>query len=516
MALASEHSRDVGSKAKIFISYSRKDMAFADRLEVALRARGFEPLIDRQDPIVLQDWSKGIAPFEDWWKRIETLIGKADTIVFVLSPDAVASKVALKEIDYAASLNKRFAPIVCRPVEDSTVPEALRRLNFIFFDDPSRFETSADHLAATLQVDLDWIRKHGEYGEVARRWAAAGRPGARGLLLRPPLLEDAERWIASRPRTAPSPTEEAIAFVAESRRAATSRRRSVTALACADTLVMVMVLVAWWQQNWLSERIYVWRKVNVLTAKQEHALKPKNSFTECTDCPEMVVVPAGSFMMGSPSGQISEWEIPLHGVTIAKAFAVSKYELTFAEWDACVAHADCIQHVSDSGWGRNRQPVINVNWGDAKSYVAWLSRITGKEYRLLSEAEYEYAMRGGQQTIYPWGNAITLNGTAMANCNKCSSQWDGKQTAPVGSFAPNSFGLYDMVGNVLEWVQDCWHRNYEGAPPDGSAWTSGDCSIHVARAGSWGTSLRPANRYWHYSDNRDNNLGFRVARTLAP
>src|ERR1700692_691541 len=161
-------------KAKIFISYSRKDMAFVDRPEPALKARGFEPLIDRAE----------IYAFEDWWKRIEALIGRADTVVFVLSPDAVASDVALKKVAHAASLNKRFAPIVCRRVEDGAVPEALRRLNFIFFDDPAGFEASADELAEALQSDIGWIRQHTEFGEAAHHWSAAGRPG--GLLLRSP------------------------------------------------------------------------------------------------------------------------------------------------------------------------------------------------------------------------------------------------------------------------------------------------------------------------------------------
>src|ERR1700679_1273844 len=128
---------DVQPKAKIFISYSRKDMSFADRLEAALKARGFETLIDRTE----------IYAFEDWWKRIQALIGRADTIVFVLSPDAVASDVALKEVAHGAALSKRFAPIVCRRMETAAVPEAVRRLNFIFFDDPARFEASADQLA---------------------------------------------------------------------------------------------------------------------------------------------------------------------------------------------------------------------------------------------------------------------------------------------------------------------------------------------------------------------------------
>src|SRR5580693_1766599 len=197
----SEPAQATGPKPKIFISYSRKDLAFVDRLEPALKARGFEPLIDRAE----------IYAFEDWWKRIQGLIGKADTIVFTLSPDAVASEICAKEVAHAASLNKRFAPIVCRRADDSAVPEPLRRLNFVFFDDPARFDASLDRLVEALQTDIDWIRKHTEYGEAARQWSAAGRPG--GLLLRSPALEGAERWIASRPANAPAPTEDTRAFI---------------------------------------------------------------------------------------------------------------------------------------------------------------------------------------------------------------------------------------------------------------------------------------------------------------
>ena len=150
--MAAEHHQPGNSETKIrvFISYSRKDMAFADRIEAALRIHGFETLIDREE----------IYAFEDWWKRIEALIGRADTVVFVLSPDAVKSKVALKEVAYAASLNKRFAPIVWRRVEDTSVPEPLRRLNFIFFDDPARFDDDANKLVKALQTDIGWIRQH--------------------------------------------------------------------------------------------------------------------------------------------------------------------------------------------------------------------------------------------------------------------------------------------------------------------------------------------------------------------
>jgi hypothetical protein len=144
---AAERENGQQSKTKIFISYSRKDMAFADRLETALKARGFEPLIDRTE----------IYAFEEWWKRIEALITAADTVVFLLSPDSVSSDVALKEVAFAASLNKRFAPVVCRRVDEQAVPEALAKLNFVFFDDETRFEASADRLAEALNTDIAWV-----------------------------------------------------------------------------------------------------------------------------------------------------------------------------------------------------------------------------------------------------------------------------------------------------------------------------------------------------------------------
>jgi formylglycine-generating enzyme required for sulfatase activity len=141
--------------------------------------------------------------------------------------------------------------------------------------------------------------------------------------------------------------------------------------------------------------------------------------------------------------------------------------------------------------------------------------MTGQPYRLLTEAEWEYAARAGTTTAYYWGDDI---GKGNANCNGCGSQWDAKQTSPVGSFAANQFGLYDMAGNVFQWVQDCYHRNYDGAPTDGSAWTSGDCGRRVVRDGSWivnPRSLRSAFRGWYTSVGRSNGLGFRVGRTLV-
>ena len=257
----------------------------------------------------------------------------------------------------------------------------------------------------------------------------------------------------------------------------------------------------------------------VLTRDAERALKALNSFRECAaSCPEMIVLPAGEFMMGSPPDERGRYsnEGPLHKVVFARPFAVSRFEVTFADWDACAAYGDCDPRISDAGWGRDRRPVMNIDWNDARRYVAWLSRVTGKSYRLLSEAEWEYAARAGTFSAYSWGEEI---GSGNANCANCGSVWDGTQTAPVGSFAANPFGLHDMAGNVWEWVEDCYQNSYAGAPADGSAWTAGACSNRVARGGSWENDapfLRAAYRSWGAPDNRNPVLGFRVARTLLP
>jgi formylglycine-generating enzyme required for sulfatase activity len=215
----------------------------------------------------------------------------------------------------------------------------------------------------------------------------------------------------------------------------------------------------------------------------------------------MVVIPAGATRLASGLD-----------VTIATPFAVGKFEVTFAEWDACVAEGGCSHRPDDAGWGRGRQPVMDVKWDDAQQYVAWLSRKTGKAYRLLSEAEWEYAAQAGTGR-----EAVVTPGAGGANCDGCGSRWDDKQTAPVGSFAANAFGLHDMLGNVDEWTADCWNSSHDGAPADGSARLSGDCTRRVLRGGSWGDDpglARSAFRFRLTSDDRYVLVGFRVARTL--
>lgn len=249
-----------------------------------------------------------------------------------------------------------------------------------------------------------------------------------------------------------------------------------------------------------------------LTAAEEHSLKPKDSFKECQGCLEMVALPGGEFTMGSND---YDSEKPLHRVTIKAPFAVGKLEVTFAEWEACVAGGGCAGNPSpsDQGWGKGRRPVINVSWHDAKEYVAWLSRKAGKEYRLLSEAEWEYAARAGTTTRYAFGDTISKSQAQFSE----GSWGSAGKTAEVGSFPANMFGLHDMHGNVWEWVEDNWHPDYQGAPLDGVVWHGGDVSLRVLRGGSWNSKpdgLRSAVRYSNQPTNRVINYGFRVARTL--
>ena len=225
--------------------------------------------------------------------------------------------------------------------------------------------------------------------------------------------------------------------------------------------------------------------------------------------PDMVVMPTGTFRMGCVTGRkCQKWEKPLREVRV-RGFAMSKHEVTFAQWDVCAEYGTC-RWVPDEGWGRDNRPVIGVTWDDAQTYTNWLMQETGDGYRLPTEAEWEYAARAGAETRYSWGNDI---GRGQAN-------WNGGSTRAVGSYPANPFGLHDMTGNVSEWVQDCWHDSYRGAPEDGGAWQSAGCSTRVHRGGSWAgrkaSSLRAAARWGWYPDRSYSYLGFRIVRSLDP
>ena len=270
----------------------------------------------------------------------------------------------------------------------------------------------------------------------------------------------------------------------------------------------------------------------------ERRAPPDHAFRDCPHCPVMVMIPAGSFLMGSPETEEGREgdEGPQREITIRAPFAIGVYEVTFEEWDACVSDGGCDGYRPPDWWGRGRQPVTEVSWRDARAYVEWLSKATGHSYGLPSEAQWEYAARAGTRTARYWGESAeeqcryangfdrvlartNRNGLAMfeeygLTYPRCSDgQGDG--TAPVGSYEPNAFGLHDMMGNLTEWTDDCWNPDHSGRPEHGGTRFSGDCSRRVLRGGTWGYPLeflRSAHRFQFELEHRDNGLGFRVIR----
>ncbi|MEY4754114.1 MAG: hypothetical protein RJA44_1789 [Pseudomonadota bacterium] len=243
--------------------------------------------------------------------------------------------------------------------------------------------------------------------------------------------------------------------------------------------------------------------------------QPGRIFRDCTEayCPEMVWLPRGSFMMGSlpADPDQSRGENPRHRVRINYPLAVGRFEVTFEQFDACVADGGCTHRPADEKWGRDQRPVININWHDAQQFVAWLSGKTGQRYRLLSEAEWEYSARAGQNAKY---GAVDQIEQLAEHAN-----WDGskqRRTIAVGQLKANAWGLHDMIGNSREWVEDCHHDDYRGAPSNGSAWLGGDCTRRLMRGGSWydyALQQRASQRVDFQAGFRAFNFGLRVART---
>lgn len=264
-------------------------------------------------------------------------------------------------------------------------------------------------------------------------------------------------------------------------------------------------------------------EIEIPVSSLRRCLRPKDAFKDCPECPEMVVLPAGEFKMGSAEQEAarSNSEGPQHAVQLRRPFAVGKYEVTFAEWDACVADGGCSHRPRDSGWGRNRRPVINVSWDDVmKEYLPWISKKTGLTYRLLTEAEWEYAARAGTTTPFATGGTVTTKEANFDGTNIYGGSVKGEyrqRTLEVGSFPSNAFGLHDMHGNVWEWVADCYVDSYVNAPSNGSASAEVPDCPRVMRGGSWIDSprvLRSAYRGSVPSNTRFIYRGFRVARPL--
>lgn len=236
-----------------------------------------------------------------------------------------------------------------------------------------------------------------------------------------------------------------------------------------------------------------------------------DQFPDGTPGPELIKIKAGSFQMGDLQYLGKSYELPIHTVTLTHSFSISRYPITFEQYDKFTS-ATNREAVSDFDWGRGQRPVININQDDANAYASWLSRQTGHTYRLPSEAEWEYSARANTTSAYPWGDQV---GNNNANCKDCIAKIFLKMTTPVGQYPANQWGLYDMMGNVWELTADCWNDDYVNAPVDGSAWRSGDCIRTVLRGGSWGDTaadLRSSTRLRSYAGTRTIVIGFRLVR----
>lgn len=326
-----------------------------------------------------------------------------------------------------------------------------------------------------------------------RRWERSQQPV--GLLLRGLLLREALGWYKKYPdRLSPDERQ----FVIASRNRMTRENRVV---AIGVSLVLAL----------LSGTTWLWQKGYTVN---QAILKAKSFFVDIHQEPEMVLVPGGTYQMGDIERTGDSWRNPVHSVTI-KPFRIAKYEVTFEEYDQfAIAKGKLLP--SDQAWGRGQRPVINVSWDDAKAYTQWLSKKTGQRYRLPTEAEWEYVARSGadHQEWAGMPEESQIENYAVYHGNS------GQRTAEVGSKKANGFGLHDLSGNVWEWVEDCAHNDYDGAPVDGSAWLEsddGDCGRRVIRGGSWLTKLKglwASNRDRYYAVNRNDSFGFRLAQDI--
>ncbi|NIK48808.1 SUMF1/EgtB/PvdO family nonheme iron enzyme [Variibacter gotjawalensis] len=424
-------------------------------------------------------------------------------------------------------------PIEARPLIDRLVDQHLLSTDFTP-DGEKTVEPTHEALLRQWGLLQGWLAEDaGLLGvmevvkRAARDWDANGKRSgwlthtgdrlktAEGLRGRPDLAGNFDRtdW-------------DYLTACRKAEHAARRRRRRVQATVTTLLLSIIAGLFAYINREFLEEQLnWYWKmrpymmanfRPHVLPRGKELALRSGDSFRECAkDCPELIVIPAGSFIMGSPATDEEKYpnEGPQRFIRHAQAFAVSKFHVTFDEWDACANVGGC-PPIQDSGFGRGNRPAINMTWPEAQQYVAWLSRMTGQQYRLLSESEWEYAARAGAETRFTWGDDVGEN---QANCQGCGSEWDNRQTSPVGRFKPNAFGVYDAHGNVFQWMADCYENSLDGIPSNGAPRRTRACDQRVRRGGSWTSrprDLRVTGRSIIGIDYRNYNGGLRVGRTL--
>jgi formylglycine-generating enzyme required for sulfatase activity len=471
----------------IFISYAEEDREQARRLAEALEAQGWSVF-----------WDRTILPGKTWRQMIDTALHEARCVIVAWSEASILSSWVCEEADEGRE-RKVLVPVLLSAVKPPRGFRAIQAASLVNWDGRPTAEEFQQLVSAVADI--------------------LGPPKQPAAPRLPP--ERSEPVPAHKPES-PAPRESPR----EKGRKGQGPTLWIAGLALGVVIAGLVAVQMRGPESPQLEKAETAGKGPVVgevpspsakSAKDVEALKPGSVFRDTlrdgSSGPEMVSIPPGESRTGDIQGSGDADEQPVHWVRIPRPFAMGRYEVTFDEYNV-FARATGRKQPADEGWGRRRRPVINVSWEDARAYAQWLSEQTGKRYRLPTEAEWEYAARAGKETTYWWGNEVGKNRT---NCAGCGSQWDNKQTAPVGSFAPNPWGLHDTVGNVYEWVQDCWHENYAGAPEDASkAWEEGgNCNLRVIRGGSWYDRpryVRSAYRGGNGPDYRGSGLGFRLAQ----
>jgi formylglycine-generating enzyme required for sulfatase activity len=503
--------------AKIIISYRRSDSdVFAGRVRDRIAGDFGEDsvFIDVDD-----------IPFgKDFRVYIQEALAKAAAVVVVVGPRWIGTGKGGRsrimddtdpvriEVETALSKGIPIIPILVGQAimpKPGQLPESLQNFAFINaarVDTGRDFHRDLNRVVASINTILDRPKDLVEAATLSSAFAA----------------ESATATAAGHDAERKGPEVQAK----ESRKSIEIEARSLKRLAGVGSITVAVLLVGigtWLAASQRWEETPGTMKSVAVTGAPRAATSSLQSFKDCEDCPVMLVVPAGSFMMGSPDSELGRSpgvrEGPQQKITFARQFAVAKFPVTFDEWDRCVADGGCNGYKPfDEEWGRGRRPIIHVSPYDAKAYASWLSLKTGHTYRLLSEAEREYITRAGTTTAFWWGSSITPE---QANYN--SSR---RMTLPVDSFMPNPWGFYQVHGNVWDWMQDCWNDSLAGIPEDGLARLTGDCSRQSLRGGAWTKwpeGLRSAFREWSGTlslpDVPPANRGapdvtFRVMRTL--
>ena len=467
--------------ADIFISYAREDQP---------RVKPLVRLLERQGWTVF--WDLNIPPGDNWRSWIGRHLDEARCLIVAWSIDSIDSRWVQEEADECIRAKKPLIPIL---LDNVLPPLGFRQFHAADF---RQWDGKAEALVS-VNV-LEWLAQKLGPPPVAQEQRKVEEEARRKR------QEEAERLKArdeaAKQDAALDAKRKADAKKASQAEGEAAKRKSKEAPGPSTT--------------------------KARAPSQAPGTVYRDVLKDGSEGPEMVVIPAGSFWMGSPEDEPErlQHEGPRHRVAIHLPFALGKTAVTFEEYDRFVEATLFRKRPKDLGWGRSNRPVINVSWDDAVAYAEWLSEQTGKRYRLPTEAEWEYACCAGTETSFSTGSCIdtdqaNYNGSKYhySNCGAKTGVYRAK-TVPTGSLPPNPWGLHEMHGNVWEWVQDCWHESYEGAPDDGIAWEEadgGNCGQHVLRGGSWSLgpwTLRSAYRYGSSADGRNDSIGFRLAQDL--